>query len=538
MTFFARSCVLVFAFCMAVTGYSQEWVWSSPNVSQVRTGETVNLMALCQDGTIDSVYPVSGKQFRLRFDGQSYTVYKNNDYVGWSGIYDTVTYSPCVFVNDDTGEVQYRTFGAFGGSMLQFGTLPSSGSKKVTWDYRIDFTNTPAGGWKIGQTYTLPWITIISQEDYLGTVGQCEVTPLFYSQRSVDDVFGLPGSVTWTKDGVPVVPSTYSALRVNRFLFMIESFDPVRDAGTYVCTYTSGYTGNSISKTFVVVDADAIRTAPSTPATQGTLINLSARARVSGDAKQLIGGLAVEGGKAKVLVRAAGPALGYYMDPSVVLSDPVLTAFSGQTAFAVNSSWDTGAGASEVQAAISSTYAFAFDAGSHDAAFVLSLDPGLYTFQITSASGQSGIALLEIYLIPEASNTGRIVNLSARADTGDGVNSLVTGFYAQGDCQLLLRGIGPGLAEFGVPGVLPATSMEVFRGSASTDAVGAWALTYQLAAANDIFARTGAFGLSSASADAISILNVSDNTPTTVYVRGGSAGQSGVCLAEVFLVNK
>ena len=44
--------------------------------------------------------------------------------------------------------------------------------------------------------------------------------------------------------------------------------------------------------------------------------------------------------------------------------------------------------------------AFALTAGSKDAALLVTLDPGVYTAQLSSADGSSGTALVEIYQLP------------------------------------------------------------------------------------------------------------------------------------------
>ena len=53
--------------------------------------------------------------------------------------------------------------------------------------------------------------------------------------------------------------------------------------------------------------------------------------------------------------------------------------------------------ASEVGDAIGTVGAFALDAGSNDAAIMMTLPAGSYTAQVGIASGSSGVALVEIY---------------------------------------------------------------------------------------------------------------------------------------------
>jgi hypothetical protein len=44
--------------------------------------------------------------------------------------------------------------------------------------------------------------------------------------------------------------------------------------------------------------------------------------------------------------------------------------------------------------------AFAFTSGSADSALLLDLAPGVYTAQVSSAAGGTGIALVEVYTVP------------------------------------------------------------------------------------------------------------------------------------------
>jgi hypothetical protein len=53
-----------------------------------------------------------------------------------------------------------------------------------------------------------------------------------------------------------------------------------------------------------------------------------------------------------------------------------------------------------VQTAATQTGAFALPAGSNDAAAVVTLAPGNYTVIVSSRSGATGLALVEVYQVP------------------------------------------------------------------------------------------------------------------------------------------
>lgn len=135
-------------------------------------------------------------------------------------------------------------------------------------------------------------------------------------------------------------------------------------------------------------------------ASRGQLANLATRAQVGVDANGLIPGCVITGASARsVLIRAVGPGLSPFGVPSV-LADPVLTIFRGSTVIASNDNWGEQSSPNAVAAATAQTGAFALTAGSKDSALVLTLEPGAYTFQVSGSNRTSGIALVEVYLIP------------------------------------------------------------------------------------------------------------------------------------------
>ncbi len=128
------------------------------------------------------------------------------------------------------------------------------------------------------------------------------------------------------------------------------------------------------------------------------LVNISARVQVGTGGDVLIAGFVIGGVTAKtVLIRASGPALVPF-GVADTLSDPELTLFSGTTVLASNSGW---AGVSEIAGAAAAVGAFGWnDPKSADSALLMTLPPGAYTAEIASASGGTGVALVELYEVP------------------------------------------------------------------------------------------------------------------------------------------
>lgn len=125
--------------------------------------------------------------------------------------------------------------------------------------------------------------------------------------------------------------------------------------------------------------------------------NVSTRGYVS-SSQTFIGGFFVSGTAPRnVLIRGDGPVLSIFSVPNP-LPDPVLTVFNSSGAVvSTNAGWTANSNPSTISAAAQQVGAFALPNPSADAALLLTLQPGAYTVQITSAKGNSGIALFEAY---------------------------------------------------------------------------------------------------------------------------------------------
>jgi hypothetical protein len=144
----------------------------------------------------------------------------------------------------------------------------------------------------------------------------------------------------------------------------------------------------------------ATTTSGSSDSTTGQFANLSARAQVGTGDGVLIPGLVISGTTSRrVLVRAVGPTLGGF-GVANFLADPVLTAFRGSTTLATNDNWQDQTGIAAVTTATTQAGTFALTAGSKDSALVITLEPGAYTFRVAGVGGTTGVALVEVYLLP------------------------------------------------------------------------------------------------------------------------------------------
>jgi hypothetical protein len=177
------------------------------------------------------------------------------------------------------------------------------------------------------------------------------------------------------------------------------SHDAALDLSLATGTYTaqvagqSGDTGDSLLEIYDATPAGTYTT--SLP----RLINLSARVDVGTGANVLFAGFVIGGNSAlTVLVRASGPAIAAApFNVPGTLPDPQLTLQNQSTGavYASNISWG---GNSEIAATAADVGAFSWSAPtSHDSALLITLPPGNYTAAAAGSSGDTGVALVEVY---------------------------------------------------------------------------------------------------------------------------------------------
>ena len=224
-------------------------------------------------------------------------------------------------------------------------------------------------------------------------------------------------------------------------------------------------------------------------------------------------------GPENLLIRASGPALAAFNVPGT-LPDPTLGIFSGSNELDSNSGWK---GSAAISGAAAQVNAFAWTSPtSHDSALRETLGGGPYTAQVTGASGDSGVSLVEVYDI----------NISARVQVGTGGNILIAGFVIGGSTSrtVLIRASGPALIPFGVPGTLADPKLQLFSGSNVIASNFGWGGDPAIeGAASSVNAFSWA---DSSSADSAILVTLPPGA-YTAQISGGS-GDTGVALVEVY----
>jgi hypothetical protein len=197
-----------------------------------------------------------------------------------------------------------------------------------------------------------------------------------------------------------------------------------------------------------------------TPASQ--TVNLSTRMRVAaGDDNSGIGGFIITGSAPKhVIIRAIGPSLTKFgFAPSEVLADPTLEVHGpGSFGVITNNDWRDSQEAQIKADGLPPT-------NDLESAIDATLPPGAYTAIVRANAGTpaAGIALFEVYDLDTAS-ASNLANLSTRAFVGTGNAVVIAGFVLgnnAGDDRVVVRGLGPSLADFGIANPLADPTLEL-----------------------------------------------------------------------------
>ena len=269
--------------------------------------------------------------------------------------------------------------------------------------------------------------------------------------------------------------------------------------------------------------------------TKGRLINLSVRTNAGTGGGTLIVGLVVAGASTRsFLVRGVGPTLATF-GVAGSLVDPNITLFNGAAQLATNDNWWQAANATQIATTAAAVGAFALPAGSLDASLLRDFSASGYTVQVAGAGGTTGTALMEAYDAGGAASA-RLINVSARSSVGTGAGVLIAGFVVKdGTRAMLVRGIGPTLAAFGVPSALANPRLQVFdsggRLVAENDDWGTASNALTLASSA---ASVGAFALVAGSNDAVLLLTLPPGAYTAQV--SGVGNTTGVALVEVYEV--
>ena len=181
----------------------------------------------------------------------------------------------------------------------------------------------------------------------------------------------------------------------------------------------------------------------------------------------LIGGFIITGSAPKnVAVRGIGPSLAAF-GISNPLADPTLELRAANGALLVqNANWQD----DPTQAAQLTALGLALP-DPRESGIVATLQPAAsYTAILAGNNGGAGVGLVEIYDTNAAAGA-QLANISTRGFVQSGDNVMIGGFILGGPPQagsntrVVVRGIGPSLAQFGLSPVLADPTLELHDGN-------------------------------------------------------------------------
>jgi peroxiredoxin len=255
----------------------------------------------------------------------------------------------------------------------------------------------------------------------------------------------------------------------------------------------------------------------------------------------VISGTPAAAGRRMIAVTAENAVGAATMALDLVVTNPGAPVFTQQPRSVRARLGDTVTLTAAVAAAPGTVYTWYFRGGEfcNTAAPVLTLNTitaayvGDYACVAANAAGSATSAVASLSL-----DFSGLVNLSARARVGTEANVVIPGITVRGDKpkQLLIRAVGPGLAAFGVGGILANPTLSVFNAAGEKILVNDnWGDVPAVAALRTASSALGAFALPEGSRDAAMLVTVPPGS-YTVQVSGAGTGAAaqGVAIVEVY----
>jgi PKD repeat protein len=376
----------------------------------------------------------------------------------------------------------------------------------------------------------------ISSATLTVTVGAAATPPVITSATTASGSAGSPfPPYLIVSTGLP---TSYSATGLPAGL----TLNPLTGAITGVATTAGLYpvvlsATNSAGTTTTTLTITVLPGSTVAPILYSRIVNFSLRALSGPGTQSLVMGFIVQGTGKDLLVRGIGPTLASFGVTGFLVA-PVLTLYSGNTVMGTNSGWGVNSSGVSQAAVIGSTAlrvgAFALPSGSLDSAMLATVNQGAYTATVLGQNGATGVALAEVYDTDTVIGP-KLINVSARMSVGTGNDALLAGFVIEGNTPktVLIRGVGPTLAAFGVTGVMTNPQITVFQNGTALAANTGWGTgttsTAQLSAAA---AQVGAFPLPLGSADSALLITLPPGL-YSVQLSGGSAS-TGIALIEIY----
>jgi pectin methylesterase-like acyl-CoA thioesterase len=218
-------------------------------------------------------------------------------------------------------------------------------------------------------------------------------------------------------------------------------------------------------------------TLPAKPGAHSQMLNISTRLRAgTGDNVGIAGFIVTGTAPKKLIIRGIGASL-REAGLADALADPVLKLYGADGhLIAENDDWKDDDAAWELTArGLAPTHDL-------EAALLVELPPGQYTAIIGGRDEASGTGLIEVYDADLAADS-ELANISTRGFVGTNDDVMIGGFVignSSGFARVLVRALGPSLAESNVHGTLPDSILELHDADGNITANDDWRATSEM----------------------------------------------------------
>src|SRR3954453_3270600 len=194
----------------------------------------------------------------------------------------------------------------------------------------------------------------------------------------------------------------------------------------------------------------------------GQLLNISSRLKVQTGENVLIGGFILTGTQPKkVMVRGIGPSLAG-LGIAEPLADPTLELHDSAGTVATNDDWKLRPDGSSQEAEIEPTELAPTNENESAIVATLPANSSAYTAVLRGKNDTTGIGVVEVYDL-DAGADSRLANISTRGLVETGDNVLIGGIIpSTGYTKVVVRAIGPSLAQFGITNPLLDPTLEIY----------------------------------------------------------------------------
>ena len=301
----------------------------------------------------------------------------------------------------------------------------------------------------------------------------------------------------------------------------------VDDAGGFSVTSTSASADRPVAADQLGVGSSEPVAAATTNVISGTIgINGSVTGTISGVAGALLSGTRASD------TGATQAVAGYYQAGAALSSATTLAIVSaaGQAFVLTRTATTADAGLGTVN--------------SSGQISVATTGQGIVTGTVTAATSQ--LTATAINSLGQATTfaggseavlaTQRLSSISTRARVGAGDSVVIAGFIITGQesKSVMIRAVGPTLANFGVSSTVAAPKLDLYRvGTSAPIATNTgWATSGNTAAITAAAVRSGAFALGASSADSVILTTLAPGSYTAIM--SGANNTAGVGLVEVY----